>query len=398
MKQIKIIVIIFTLSFLLTGCWNYHELNDLAITTGIAIDIKNDKYMVSYMIANAKKSQGEASKQDASSVVYSGVGDSISSAYMDLNNKNPKIPYISHLEVIVISEEAAKKGVINIIDFLMRNPESRKEFYVVLSKGTEAKSILETLSPLETFPSQAIYKNIVSNQLDQSTIIIEEYSDFVSKLLKQGINPVLTGVEIEGNKEEGKEQSSLESSTPSATIKTSYTGIFKDDALVGWANHKQTIGINILNNEAGSVLLESKCEDEYMAATLTNIKTSTDINFEDNKPKVNLKIGADGALVEINCKKNIEETKVIEELKKQFEKSLNKMVTDSIELVQKEYKSDIFGYGNMIYKNNFKKWNQIKDSWEDEIFPNLEFNIMIDISLSSKGSFEQTILEAKNEE
>lgn len=397
MRKIKILIITFILSFFLTGCWNYHELNDLAITTGIAIDIKDGKYMVSYMIANAKKSQGESNKQEASSVVYSGEGDSVSAAYMDLNNKNPKIPYISHLEVIVISEEAAKKGVTNIIDFLMRNPESRKEFYVVLSKGTDAKSILEILSPLETFPSQAIYKNIISNQLDQSTIIIEEYSEFVSKLLKQGINPVLTGVEIEGNKEEGKGQSSLESSTPSATIKTSYAGIFKNDALVGWADHKQTIGINILNNEAGSVLLESKCEDEYMAATLTNIKTATDINFENSKPKINLEIVADGALVEINCKKNIEKTKVIEELKSQFEKSLNQMITNSINLAQKEYKSDIFGYGNMIYKNDFKKWNEIKKLWEDEIYPNIEFDIKINISLSSKGSFEQTILEAKNE-
>jgi len=57
MKKIRIIIYIFFFSFFITGCWNYHELNDLAITTGIAIDIKDDKYVVSYMIANAKKKQ-----------------------------------------------------------------------------------------------------------------------------------------------------------------------------------------------------------------------------------------------------------------------------------------------------------------------------------------------------
>ena len=81
MKKVKMIVTLFFLAFITTGCWNYHELNDLAITTGIAIDFKNNKYIVSYMIANAKKSQGESNKQEASSVVYSGEGDSISSAY-----------------------------------------------------------------------------------------------------------------------------------------------------------------------------------------------------------------------------------------------------------------------------------------------------------------------------
>lgn len=398
MKKIKFIIIILFISFITTGCWNYHELNDLAITTGISVDFKDNKYIVSYMIANAKKSQGESNKQESSSVVYSGKGDSISSAYMDLNSKNSKIPYISHLEVIVIGEEAARKGVIDILDFLMRNPESRKEFFVVLSKGTTASSILETLSPLESFPSQNIANNIISNKEDQSTIVVEEYSDFVSKFLKDGIQPILSGIEIEGNKEEGKNQSSLESTTPSSNIKIDTIGIFKNDKLVGWANQLETIGINILNNEVGSVLLEAKCDNEYMASTLTNIKTSTDFSFEKNIPKFKLNIVADGALVEINCKKNIKKTEVIKELQEQFQQSLKDILLKSLNLAQKSYNSDIFGFGEMIYKKNFKKWNEIKANWDNEVFPELEFDIEVKIALSSKGSFEQTILEAKNEE
>lgn len=397
MKRIRIIICIFFFSLLITGCWNYHELNDLAITTGIAIDIKDNKYIVSYMIANAKKSQGESNQQEASSVVYSGEGNSISSAYMDLNSKNSKIPYISHLEVIIISEDVAKNGVIDILDFLMRNPESRKEFFVVLSKGTSASSILETLSPLESFPSQNIANNIVSNQEDQSTIIVEEYSDFISKFLKEGIHPVLSGVEIEGDKEEGKNQSSLESTTPSSNTKIDTIGIFKEDKLIGWADSKETVGINILNNEVGSVLLESKCDNEYMAATLTNIKTSTDISFDKEIPKFKLNIVAEGALIEIDCQKNIKETSVINELADEFEKSLKKMLQDSLNLAQKKYNSDIFGFGEMLYKSNFKKWSKIKDQWDNEIFSQLDFEIDVNIALSSKGSFEQTILEAKNE-
>lgn len=396
MKKIKIVCLLF-ISFLMTGCWNYNELNDLAITTGIAIDIKDDNYVVSYMIANAKKSEGESKSQEASSIVYSGVGSSISSAYIDLNSKISKIPYISHLEVLIISEDAAKKGVMNIIDFLMRNPESRKEFYVLLSKDTSAKSILETLTPLESFPSQSIANNLLSNKTIESTVVVEEFSDFISKLIMEGINPVLSGAIIEGNKDEGKEQASLESSTPSAIVNINSTGIFKDDKLLGWANNKESIGINILTNEVESILLESKCDNQYMAATLTNVETKTDFEFENNIPKIKISVEAAGALVEINCQKNLEETSTIKELSNLFEESLKTLLYNSINLAKLEYKSDIFGYGNMIYKNHFKKWKQIKDSWETEIFPNLSFEIDTKISLSSKGSFEQTILEAKNE-
>lgn len=398
MKKIKIIISIFILCLFTSGCWNYRELNDLAITTGISIDVKEDKYIVSYMVANSKKSQDSSGKSEANTVVLSGEGESVSEAYMDLNSKNPKIPYISHLEVIIISEDAAKQGVTKMIDFLMRNPESRKEFYVVLSKGTTASSILETLSPLESFPSQNVAKNVTSNKDDQSTIMVEDYSDFVSKILKDGINPVLSGVEIEGEEDEAKKQESLESSTPSANIKLNTIGIFKDDKLVGWANEDETIGINIINNESGSVLLSAKCDDEYMASTLTDIKTESKIIFDGDTPKIKLNVSATGALVEINCKRNLEEVEVIKELKKEFEKSLNEMLTNSINLVQKKYKSDVFGFGNIIYKQDFNKWHEIKDNWDDEIFPNIEFELETDIALSSKGSFEQTVMEVKDEE
>ena len=54
MKKIKIFLFLVA-ALLLTGCGNYRELNDLAITTGIAFDIKDDQYIVSYMIANSNK-------------------------------------------------------------------------------------------------------------------------------------------------------------------------------------------------------------------------------------------------------------------------------------------------------------------------------------------------------
>lgn len=398
MKKMKVIISLFILCLFTNGCWNYRELNELAITTGISIDVKDSKYIVSYMVANSKKSQDSSGKSEANTVVLSGEGKSISEAYMDLNSKNPKIPYISHLEVIIISEDAAKQGVVKMIDFLMRNPESRKEFLIVLSKGTTASSILEILSPLEAFPSQNVAQNIISNKDDQSTIVLQDYSDFVSNVLKEGTNPVLSGVEIEGKVDEAKKQESLENSTPSANIKINTLGIFKDDKLVGWANEKETIGINIINNEASSVLLSTKCEDEYMASTLTNIETKSKILFDGNTPKIKLEVSATGALVEINCKRNLEEVTVIKELKNNFESALKDMLVSAIKLTQKKYKSDVFGFGNKIYKQDFKKWNEIKDKWESDMFPNIEFEIEVDIALSSKGSFEQTILEVKNEE
>ncbi len=392
MKKIKIFLFLLS-ALLLTGCGNYRELNDLAITTGIAFDIKDDQYIVSYMIANSNKAETDSKDSETKITVYEGKGNTISSAYMDLNSKNPKIPYISHLEVVIISEDLAKKGTLEALDFLMRNPESRKEFYIVLSKNVEAGTLLKTLAPLESFPSQNIAEIIKSNKDDQSTIVMQKYSDVIANLIDEGIEPIINGIELDGNKEEGQMQESLEKSTPSATIKIDTIGIFKKDKLLGWSTHDETVGINIINNSAGFVLLETKCDDKYMTSTLKDIKTKPMITFENNIPKIKLEIKADGAILEMQCKRNLEETKVMKELENEFNKRLKNIIDETLYMAQKKYKSDIFGFGNYIYKNNLKKWNIIKDKWDNEIFPEITIDTEIKINLNNKGSLEQSLKE-----
>jgi spore germination protein KC len=392
MKKIKICLLLFV-AFLLTGCGNYRELNDLAITTGIAFDIKEDQYIVSYMIANSNKVETDSKGSETKSTIYEGRGNTISSAYIDLNSKNPKIPYISHLEVVIISEDLAKQGMLEALDFLMRNPESRKEFYIVLSKGVEAGALLKTLTPLESFPSQNIAEIIKSNNDDQSTIIMQKYSDVITDLLDQGVEPIINGIELEGDKNEGQIQDSLEKATPSATMKIDTIGVFKKDKLLGWTNHDETVGINIINNSTGFVLLETKCDDKYMTSTLKDIKTEPVITFENDIPKIKLKIKADGAILEMQCKRNLEETKVMKELEKDFSERLKQIINETLNTTQKEYKSDIFGFGNYIYKNNLKKWNVINEKWDEEIFPNITIDVAVDINLNNKGSLEQSLKE-----
>ena len=53
MKKILLIPII----LLLTGCWNYNELNNLAICTGIAIDKNENNYEITFLVSNAKKTK-----------------------------------------------------------------------------------------------------------------------------------------------------------------------------------------------------------------------------------------------------------------------------------------------------------------------------------------------------
>ena len=144
----KKLLFLIPIIFLLTGCWNYQELNSLAISTAMAIDKDDDGYEVSILIANSKKSQVSSKEGESHTIVYSAKGKTLSDALKNIDLENPRQTYIGHLSVIVISEDVAKDGLMNTLDLLLRDSESTKRFYVAIAKDYKAKEIIKIISPL----------------------------------------------------------------------------------------------------------------------------------------------------------------------------------------------------------------------------------------------------------
>lgn len=381
-------IIILTLIILnLTGCWNYYELNNLAICTGISIDKKDDKYEVTYLISNAKKAESSSKEGEPGTTTYNGIGDTVQDAINDLNLKIPFEPYNGHLVVIVISEEIAKEGITQVLDLLARDTESRDFFYILLSKDAKAKEILEIISPLETFPSQTLASDIETSSAKTSLIYKITYNDFLYMILEEGQDPILNSVTILGNQEKGSDEKSLSSTIPKATIKIDTLGIFKDDKLVSWTNDDESRGINLLNNSVENIYVKTECEDNYIMSYVKDIDSKTNIDLENNT--VNVEITGKATLLEVNCNIDLGNPKVIEEIETNIKNKLNEIINKSENLL-KEYKTDVLGYGNKIYKKNPKKWKEIKNDW-DNIFKNLEIKTNIKINVENKGSLISTI-------
>ena len=128
------LLILITICFILTGCGNYRELNQIAIITGIGIDKKNEEYEVSVLIANAQKSETTSKEGESQPTVYSGTGKTLVEAVKVIERKTPKELYLGHINVVLISEDVAEDGFLKVADWLLRNPESRKKFYLILTK------------------------------------------------------------------------------------------------------------------------------------------------------------------------------------------------------------------------------------------------------------------------
>ncbi len=382
MKKLLIVPLI----LLLTGCWNYRELNQLAITTGIAVDKENDNYKITIMIANSKKNSGSDGSITPSAAVYNGTGNTIYEAFKDTSLSVSKQIYLSHIDVLVLSEEIAKNNLTDVIDFLFRYPQTRNNFYLVLAKDKKASEILKVTTPLETFPSQNLAKNLeITDKLQGYTYTVD-FTDFTKSLVSEGINPVLPSVTLIGDTSEGNKEENVEQNEPSTYLKLDMLGLFKNDKFVAWANPNQSKGINIINNKVYILGVVVDYQDKKIVTEITEMETG--FKVEDNKVKIT--IDTTGAIQEINADINLYDPQTIEDIKKADIEKIKEYVNEAINLA-KINKTDIFGFGNYVYKNNPQKWEEIKDKWDDEIFPNLEIEIEVNLKLQAKGSINNIV-------
>lgn len=386
----KKLILLCILPFILTGCWNYKELNERAITTAMAIDKDDKGFKVSILIANAKSSQVSSKEGESQTIVYSDTGKSITEAIKKINLKSPKEVYIGHLHVIVVSEDIAKENMSNVLDYFLREPESVKRFFLIIAKDVKASSVIEILSPLESFPAQSIYSNIKMASESQALSPSVTYSKFIENILKIGANPTLPTITILGDIEDGKKEDSLKQSKPDATTKLDNLAIFKKENLLGYASEDESRGINIINNKVKTTTTTFEYDNDYISIVLEEIKVSKSIEFINNEPVINIKYKSLGALREISNSKDLNNPDIIKNIEKSTEAAIKSLMQKGINAAQNVFKSDIFGFGNMIYKKSPTYFLDIKD-WDNDYFPNLKINVDVDVELKTKGSLEQTL-------
>ena len=213
-------ILLLPLIFLMCGCWNYKELNNLAMTTGIAIDKIDNDYHVTLLISNSKKQTNDNNKPQASTAAYEGSGKTMYEAISNASDNISKEVYLGHLAILVLSEEIASSDMLNVVDFLFRYPQIRNEFQLILAKNSKASDILKVTTPLESFPSLNVSENLKNTNKRQGIIYTVNFNEFIKTFLESGVEAVLPSVEVIGNTSEGNKNENIEKIEPTTYLIT----------------------------------------------------------------------------------------------------------------------------------------------------------------------------------
>lgn len=377
----KIIMLIICL--LITGCSDYTELNKLSIVTAMAIDKTKDKYEVTLLIANSPKSNTTSKEGEAKTTVYKSTGKTISETIKKIDKKTPKQLYFSHVNVVVISEAIGKDGFFKIADWLIRYPQTRNRFYLMQINNDKASNVLKIISPLESFPSQSIATLVESNKNSKATGDSASYSNFIGRILEEGYEGIMQTIKINGNVKEGSKQKNIETAEPKTYLSLGPLAIYKNDKLIKTTTNKETEQIQIINNEAKELIYDLKYKDKTINIFSNNIKSKIKMK---NAKKIDIYISGYGSINEINGHLDLE--KNIKNIEKMWNKNLKKDLKKLINKTKNEYQSDIFGFGNMIYKKYPQKWKNIKNK---KYLKQISVTIHTNLKINSAGSLVGTL-------
>lgn len=381
MKRIKFLILLLPL---LSGCYNYRELNELGITTAVSIDYKDNNFYVIAEVINPIKQQDASSSNNSPFVNYNSSSSSLQGAFRKVVLESPRQLYAAQLEIIVLSEEVVNNHLEEVLEYFARDPESRTEIKIIVAK-TEDSTKAITLQTLLTSLSSS---NII-NSLDlQSKVLGMAYPVTLNELLNMYIDPylevVLPSMTLYGNYEIGDEKENITTSSPKAIVKIDGSTITKDNKILGYLDLEESKILNLINGKLKETIIKMNYYDGYIIFEPNRIKVSRELDIKNNIIKIN--ISGYSKTKEIQSNINVKDPKEVEKLNKALNMELEKKITDTFNSIREKYGTDVFGFQELYYRTNYKYFKENCTNWYENIYPKIKLEVKANVRLYEKGN------------
>lgn len=418
MKRISILLIILSLSFLFTGCWDYAEYQQIAQIYALGIDFEketNDITLTLQYISTSKPEGGKVS-ESITGATYSAKGKTVMDALNKLQEATPGRLFFSYLQVLVLGEDAATYILKDTISHTDRTPSIRSSVYIVVVPG-KAEGLLSTVDPFNPIASGKKIRNLLNAYTDGGSTFPVTLHEFIQMMVKPGIEAVASRVVSTGAKNPALQDSSKVLGGTHEDVKfhlenegnfrTWGLGAFKNDKFVGWLNTNESLGLSWIKGKKLTTYKSTKSAEEsnfnnsysnnvnfnadvqnilYFYITSSKTKIKTEIN--DKKPEVHINLKVEAALRKYYNDEGSEylTPDIISSMERKLENSIKSDIMAAIQKGQKEFKTDIFGFGFNLYRQHPKEWHKNYEKVWEVIFPEVPIQVNVDARVNNTGT------------
>ncbi len=353
MKKFLALILI---PFLLCGCSESEQINEIAFVKILAIDKTEEGLLVTAGIQLPKTKEGQEQKtKDNLSVECSTLSEGLNL----LEAATDKKMFFGQISCVLLGEEMAKYGIINTVDYLVRSDELRFDIPVIVVKENEAKKLIIDNSGQENHISDRITKMLESNYSTSSSGQIE-LSQLVEMLEDPFRSPYLPYITI------GKEKGDF--------LIEGYC-IFKKDKMCAYLDKDKSLGINFLNNDVKNLLIISKIDEKTVTLKVTKFKSK--IDMEDGIFKIKIDFLSEVVQADSDIERLDQDLsqKIIE-----YQNNEIKFITEDTLEHLKKYGCDVSTFGDTFHNTSPKKATEYIGAW-DETFSNITYEISVESKL-----------------
>ncbi|MFS0778875.1 Ger(x)C family spore germination protein [Neobacillus sp. 3P2-tot-E-2] len=392
----KTLVQVSVMVLILSGCWDHRELSEITVVVGMAVDKgDNGKYTLTIEGINAKELSDKTSTGFAPSIFYALEGDTLAELSQKMNVGISKNLIYSHMKVLVISEEVLRDGLIDFLDFLERNREIRDDFNLVTTRNVKAADILGVTYLVQKSSSLKLHTQLNSLVESWGGDPNIRLNDFIQAYTSAGRRGVMAALTIQGDPEKGGSVENMKKVKPDALVVVDSLAIFKHDKLGAFLPLEDSRNYLWIINKLDKTVLTVACnKDKFLGVRIFNNKTKSKVSLIKGRAVINLRVNGEGYLDSTQCKEDLTQINTFVKYGKLTEKEIKKNLEATIKKLQQEYKADIFGFGEMLYRQDYKNFKRIEKNW-DEYFEDAIVNVDVNVKLRRSGVKTKSLLSEK---
>jgi len=387
-REILVLLSICLIMITISGCWNNRDVTEISIAAAVGID-KTDDHKIEVTVQLVKPAAmklgegGGGGGKEKAVEVFSSTGETVFECFRNLLVIVNKKIFFGHLQLIVIGEQMARDSLGDVLDIFARDHEASRQAGVIIAKGTSAKEILAAESTLEKIPALHILSILKSNASFAKTKKLM-LIDVLKVIGSSGKNPTIGVIEVA----EEEEKSSLKH------MKIEGSAAFKKDKLIGWLNSQETRGLLFVEDQVKSGIIDIPNpldKDKKVAIEMIRSSGKKDVKIKDEKLVFLIEIKEEGNIGDQQGNGDLTTPELIQKLEEETAKAIEKNIRDVVELAQKEYHCDIFGFGEIVYRKHLNYWQQVQENWDEE-FSNTPVEIKVTAKIRRAGLIKKPIM------
>jgi spore germination protein KC len=406
-KYIFLSLLLLFCTLLLNGCWDWKEIETLGLVQALGFDLKpnSDDLTITTMIAIPPKltPASGGSDESPSVLIISMDAPSIYEAFNRINTTvNREITLIQN-QVLLIGEEMAKQGVQRWIDNLIRFREMRRTLFIYICKG-RAADIMQVKPKLELNPAEYLATLLeLSNKTGMfpetrlhdfmgryETYSQQNYAPLIAKYKRQSET---TGETVPPEGGQGESPDPAKDQPEDTRIIG--TAVFRNDKLVGELDIYESQALQMLTGKFREALLtiaDPHKEGNRIIFRLITARTPV-IKYQKREVdcfKVNLSLEAE--LISIQSGINYTTPHNEKILSQKIAQLLKRRIERVIAKTQKEFRSDIFGFGVKVRNSMLTSTQWEKYRWPDK-YPDSKIDVKVTVRIRRTGVQFQPPLE-----